>query len=108
LNLHSKLRRKAHVAFTHVVHIGYSITEHQRAFHTHAESKTGIHIRIDASGPQHLRLYHHATAPFNPLRAAFSVRIPYVKLSRWFRKGEEVWTKPDGSIGTKHGGRKIF
>src|SRR5699024_5428181 len=94
LYLHSKLRRETYVAFYHVVHIGHTVAEHQRSFYTHAKRKTRIYIRVNACSAQYLRVYHTAATPFDPLWAAFGIRVPDVKFSRRFREREEVGTQP--------------
>src|SRR5699024_3335153 len=74
----------------------------------HSKRKTRVYIRVNACSAQYLRVYHTAATPFDPLWAAFGIRVPDVKFSRRFREREEVGTQPNGCVGTKHGGREVF
>ena len=83
--------------------------EHRDAFHTHTEGESGIFIRINAAGLEHVGVYHTAAHNFQPAGAFADVATlavadvaAHVHFGRRFREGEVAGTHADFRLRTEH------
>src|SRR5690606_13866135 len=66
VHLHAERSGEPHVALAHLPHVAEPIAEHQGAFDAHAEGESGVHLRVEAAGPQDVGVDHPAAAPLHP------------------------------------------
>ena len=100
---HHKLFGETHVTFDQVVHVVDVAAQQERALHADAEGETGVDVRVDAGGLQHVRVHHAAAAPLEPAGAALLVGEPQVEFGARLSEREVARAQARLGFRAEHG-----
>src|SRR5690606_29254323 len=84
----AKLAEETRVVLEEAAQIADTVTQHRKALDADAERETGVALRVDATGAQHVRVHHAAAQHLQPALAAVLPVPADIDFGRGLGEGE--------------------